>query len=105
MRYRRLIGALMIIIGPVLPLAAVAGLVWAPKWLWRSWHNGDTASLMIIVVLILFAPIAVAAGVRLQQTSPSVIILDTGEGKLLFRFRSQLYRNFFAELNGEDFKR
>ena len=32
------------------------------------------------------------------------MILDTREGKLLFRFKSQMYRNYFAELNGEDFR-
>jgi hypothetical protein len=80
-------------------------MILAPKLIWAHLPGPDTFYIVLVVLLIAAAPVWIGAGMRLQQTSPSVMILDTGEGKLLFRFKSQMYRNYFAELNGEDFRR
>jgi hypothetical protein len=104
-RRRRRAAALMVVGGPLLPVAVIGLMILAPKSIWAHLPGPDTFYLILVVLLILAAPVWIGAGIRLQQTSPSVMILDTGEGKLLFRFKSQMYRNYFAELNGEDFRR
>ena len=102
-RRRRRAAALMVIGGPLLPVAMI-GLTILAKSIYGHVPGPDTFSLVLLVLLILAAPVWIGAGIRLQQTSPSVMIVDTHEGKLLFRFKSQMYRNYFAELNGEDFR-
>lgn len=106
MRRRRLIGITIIAIGVVLPVASILCLIVAPdsNLLIPPFQTVNPFN-VLAVLFFLFALLFVAAGVFLLKTSSSVVILDTGEGMLLFRFHSQLYRNFFAELNGEDFTR
>jgi len=58
---------------------------------------------MLIVVSVLAAPIMIAMGLRLRRTSPVVTIVDTGEGTIFFQFKNQMFRDYFAHLNGEDF--
>lgn len=107
MRRRKHRGTVMIVLALVLPPAWILSSILAPRWVWTHvpWQGGDVFWLMFTVTLLLSAPIFIVAGIRLQDTSPSVVILDTGEGTLLFRFRSQMSRNYFAELNGEDFRK
>jgi hypothetical protein len=103
-RRRRRVAALMVLGGPLLPVAVIGLMILAPRSIRTHLPGPDTFYFVSLVLLILAAPVWIGAGIRLQQTSPSVMIVDTQEGKLLFRFKSQMYRNYFAELNGEDFR-
>jgi hypothetical protein len=62
---------------------------------------GGGPSLILLPLNILVAPLIVGAGFWMQLYSPAVGITDFGEERIVFRFKSQLFCDEFAALNGE----
>lgn len=68
-----------------------------------SMRSRDLFYLSVAMVMIVFAYVLIITGliVRMRAGSGTVSIIDNGEETVLFRFHNQVYRNHFAELNGE----
>jgi|GEM_PF-7034554 len=70
----------------------------------RNERGSASMSILYAMTACLFGgltAILVGMVVRARAGSETVSILDTGASTVLFRFRNQVYRNHFAELNGE----
>ena len=71
-------------------------------------RNSSGTTILIIWSVTIFAFfggwIAMFAGMIIKRRAGSAIVsvLDTGAETVLFRFQNQVYRNHFAELNGEE---
>ena len=90
-RRRRRQGRVVMILGAIvvaagLPLAILMG---GGPWL------------IAMPLSMLVGPVAALLGFWMSHYSPAVRILDMNEDKLLFEFKSQLFCDEFAELNGE----
>jgi hypothetical protein len=67
-------------------------------WWFRLLFGLEMAIPDIFAAFLLFM-----AGLFLSVSAPPVMIIDPQSGdRILFAFRNQVYRNHFAELNGED---
>ena len=105
-RHRRRYGTCAVVASVIIPVCSIGLSVFVPKSSWFRFSSkfavdGDVLSLMLIVASVLAAPIMIALGLRLRHTSPVVTIVDTGEGTIVFQFKNQMFRDHFAQLNGE----
>lgn len=89
-------GALLLVV--VMPLLLLGA---------RGARNGAYATFSayldgsLLAMMAGFTAIIAGLLVHARAGSSTISILDSGGDTLLFRFRGQVYRNHFAELNGE----
>jgi len=100
-RHRR-IGQSLVIIGLLL-LAGLPLVLGVGSILADALHLSSTLLWDGIYLSLFGGPGLFLAGTIVKALAGSriVSVLDTGGEKVLFRFRNQVYRNHFAELNGE----
>lgn len=110
LRRRRRYGTCAVIAGVIIPACSIVLSLFVPRSSWFRFSStflgkfavdGDVLSIMLVVVSVLAAPVMIALGLRLLRTSPVVTIVDTGEGTIVFQFKNQMFRDYFADMNGE----
>jgi hypothetical protein len=108
-RRRRRLGRTIMIAGCLIFAHMVTGLLILPMLdLWRPLVKYLSPyglqwlfSLETFVIEMYIGGLVVGIGFWVSLYSPAVHILDTGGEKLFFSFRSQRFRDAFAQLNGE----
>lgn len=101
-RLRR-VGMSFITVGALLLVALTPSFLFAARNAREGSYATFAAYLDGALLCVMVGCTAIIAGllVHTRAGSSTVSILDSGGETLLFRFRSQVYRNHFAERNGE----
>ena len=88
----------------MIPVSAIALMLFVPRSsLTFFGFDGGALLFMLILVSVLAAPLVIVVSLHLHHTNPFVSIIHTGVGTILFAFANQMFRDYFARLNGEDF--
>jgi hypothetical protein len=105
LRRHRRFGSVVTLAGFCLLLAIPASIVLVSfsESVRRLAQRGPTDWFFWSLILSVFAaPLLIATGIMIHQSTPGVSILEAGEKTIFFSFRNQNFRDIFGRLNGRE---